>query len=241
MLTVLVGSNTTRRNTRLETLFAPLKKNGAEVIFYNDVTFSADALRASPESSSLFGIPAVSVISGVGDSAALRDELEKILPKLAESAQHFFLSEHALPADFKKRAVKAGATLEEFEEKNKIKKEEAFNFFLFTDAFSARKRTQTWALYRHAIQLGLEPRELHGKIFWCVKNMLLAEKTTSPTEAGMHPFVYEKSKASAKNFAQGELSRIATELTSLFHDSMLEGFDFEATLESFILRTLNKI
>lgn len=240
MLTVLVGSNTSRRNERLQSLLSPHKKNDADIIFYNDVNFNADLLRAKAESSSLFGGASIVVVSGIADSTALRDELENIIPLLSESQQYFFISENTLPASFKKLVEKSEGIVEEFEEKNKTKKEEAFNVFLLTDAFSARKRAQTWALYRQAINLGVEPRELHGKIFWAVKNMMLVYKTKSAKEAGLHPFVYEKSKGFAQNFKEAELEKMSGELTTLFHETMLDGTDFEIVLESFLLRTLSK-
>ena len=239
MLTILTGKNTSARNARVQTLLAPKIKNGAEVVFYNDVNFSADALRASAESASLFGDAPVSVISGVGDNTAIRDELEKILPELAESQQQFIISENSLLADFKKRAEKCDAVLEEFDEKKEAPARDGFIFEL-TDAFSARKRSQAWALYRKAVAIGMEPREIHGKIFWAVKTMLIADKTKSAGDAGIKPFVYEKAKASSRNFAKGELEKMATDLTDLFHNAMLEGFDFECTLEAFILKSLAK-
>ncbi|MBP6884667.1 MAG: hypothetical protein KBC17_02465, partial [Candidatus Pacebacteria bacterium] len=93
MLTVLVGPNTSRRNERLQSLLSPHKKNGADIVFYNDVNFNADLLKATAESSSLFGNASIVVVSGVADNSALRDELENIVPQIASSQQHFFISE----------------------------------------------------------------------------------------------------------------------------------------------------
>ena len=237
MLIVLIGTDTDRRHKRLETLVSQEEKAGADVRHYSDVSFNADDIRMSAGNTSLFGQKTVSVISGIGDSADLREAFEDIAEELAVSPDLFILSESAAPAAFVKRIKAAGVEPELFEQKEK-KKTEAFNSFALTDAFSARNRSQAWALYRAAITAGVEPRELHGKLFWATKTMLLAVKSKNAAEAGVHPFVFGKSQASAKAFAPGELEKIATDLVVMVHESMLTGGDLETTLEAFILKAL---
>lgn len=240
MLTILFGTDTKTRAKRLDELVSGFKKSGTEIRFYTDITFNTDELRATAGDTSLFGGTSAVIISGIGDRAELRDEAETILSELAESTHEFVLSENALLAGFLKKAKGAGAVVEEFKAPAKGKKEEVFNVFALTDAFSLRKRSLAWALYRRAISAGLEPRELHGKLFWAVKTMLLAEGSSSASEAGIHPFVYTKAKASAKNFAPKELEHIAVKLTEDFHQVLLEGRDAETAFEASILRVLEK-
>jgi len=240
MLTVLVGNDSVKRAKRLEALILALKKNGTEITFYNDVSFDADALREIAGSSSLFGGTTGIVISGVSDVADKRDALEKILPALIESPHQFIVSENSLLAPFLKKAMAKGGEIETFEEKNKIKKAEVFNTFLLTDSFCDRNRSLTWSLYRKAIDLGLEPRELHGKIFWAVKSMLAASSANTAEGSGLNPYVYTKSKKGSTHFKEGELEAIAVELAALFHEALVSGIDLETALESFILRSLAK-
>lgn len=70
--------------------------------------------------------------------------------------------------------------------------------------------------------------------------MLLAKKSKKAEDVGMHPFPYGKAKTSAQGFAEGELEKILTELTTMVHESMLSGIDLETALEAFILRTLER-
>ncbi len=240
MLTVLVGNDTGKRAKRLDVLLAPAQKSGGDIQVFSDVNFDATIFRTIAESMSLFGGTSTVILSGVGDVAELRDSLEKILPILSESPHTFIVSETSLLAPFLKKVQSSGGAIEKFELAEKIKKGEAFNSFLLTDAFSERKRSVAWPLYRKAIDLGVEPRELAGKIFWATKNMLLAKKTTGASESGLNPFVYSKAKLGSKNFSDAELEKIATELTILFHESMFSSVEFEPALEAFILRVLAK-
>ncbi len=238
MLTVLLGPDTLARAKRLEALLAPLKKSGADIRAYTDINFNADELRAIAGSSSLFGGILVCTLTGLADSAELRDELERLIPVFAESPHHFIISEHALLAPFLKKVESKKGTVEKFEQKDKPKKEEVFNSFLLTDAFSDRKRSLAWPLYRKAISLGVEPRELHGKIFWVVKSMLVAGGAKSASESGLNPFVYQKAKKGAEKFTKEELAHMAEELTVMFHETLIAGIDMETALEAFILQRL---
>ena len=236
MLTVLYGTDTQRRHARQETLVAPLVKKGAQHSSFSDTSFDVDALRTIAEQSSLFGDVAVVTISGIGDNAELRESFLGIAKGLAESSQIFILSEPALLAPFIKSVTTAGASVEKFE--GVKKKAETFNSFLFTDAYSARKRSQAWSIYRAAISAGVAPREIHGLLFWCIKNMLLAESSPNAESAGLHPFVYGKAKTAAGGFPKGELSRLLVETCALVHEATYGGLDLETAMEAFILRSL---
>ena len=240
MLTLLVGTDTAARTKRFDALVDSFLKRGVDVRRYTDVEFNPEELKALSGARSLFDGALAVVITGVGDTADMRDELESLFAVFAESEHAFVLSENALPASIIKKAEAVGATVETFSEKAKFKKAEVFNSFLLTDAFSERKRSLAWALYRKAIDLGVEPRELHGKLFWCVKTMLVTSTAASVGESGLNPFVYQKSKSASRNFAPGELESLLRELAVLFHEALVSGFDLEASLESFILRSLAK-
>ena len=240
MLTVLVGNDSAKRKKRFEALLLPYQKNGTDIQAFTDVNFDPNVFRTLAESMSLFGGVSVVTLTGICDIAELRDEFEKIISLLADSPNQFIICENSFLAPFLQKVQKKGGVVEKFELAEKIKKEEAFNSFLLTDAFSARTRSSTWGLYRKAIELGVEPRELAGKLFWATKNMLIAKKTNGAGESGINPFVYQKAKTGSKNFSDAELEKIAFDLTTLFHESMLSGIEFEPALEALLLRSLEK-
>ena len=240
MLTVLVGNDSLRRAKRLEAIVTPLSKKGVEVVSYNDVDFTATTLQEIAGSSSLFGGTLAAVVYGIGDIADSREAFEKIIPALVESPSQFILSEATLPAPFLKKVASKGGEVEEFELKNKPKKAEAFNSFILTDAFCDHKRSLVWSLYRQAIDLGIEPRELHGKLFWAVKTMIIAKRSVSAPESGLNPFVYAKAKKGSANFPPNQLEKLARELAVLFHEALVSGINLETALEAFLLRSLEK-
>lgn len=236
MLTVLYGTDTQRRRARQEALVAPLVKKGAQHLSFSDTSFDPDALRTIAEQSSLFGEMTVVTVSGIGDNAELRESFLGIAKGLAESSQIFILSENALLAPFVKSVTGAGGTVEKFE--GVKKKAETFNTFALTDAYAARNRSQAWSLYRGAISAGIAPREIHGLLFWCIKNMIIAEYSPNAESAGMHAFVYGKAKSAAKGFQKGELQKLLVEVCALVHEATYGGLDLETAMEAFILRSL---
>ncbi len=239
MLTVLVGTDTAARAKRLAALRAQFEQRGADVRAYTDANWNGEALRELAGASPLFGGEIAVIVSGIGDRADLRDEAEALLSEFGASSHHFVLAEASLLAPFLKKAEKHG-TVEKTGDILKQKKAEAFNVFALTDAYADRKRSMAWVLYRTAIGAGAEPRELAGKLFWAVKSMLAAAGARSAAESGLNPFVYQKSKRAAANFAPGELERHARELTLLFHETLASGIDLEPALEAFVLRSLAK-
>lgn len=141
-----------------------------------------------------------------------KTELGKI-EKLAEKIQEFSKKEN------------------EFDEKDSEKQ----TFFATTDAFGRRDRKQLWALFTNAIRNGMAVEEFHGAIFWQVKSMLLASKSKSAVEAGMSPFPFSKAKGFLKNFKEGELEKISSDLVAMYHDAHRGVDDFETMMEKFIL------
>ncbi len=240
MITVLVGSDVAARKKRLAILQATLQKECSDVRTITDIDFNGDELRSLAGSTSLFGGTFGIILNSIADNADRREELLALLPALSESAHRFVISENALPALFMKKVAALKITAEEFEPKFKAKKEEVFNTFLLSDAIYDRKRSLAWPLYREAISLGLESRELHSKIFWAVKTMLIAHSSKTAGESGLNPFVYQKAKKGSVNYTEYELKKMLTDLSELFHEALLSGIDLEAALEAYILRSLEK-
>ncbi len=237
MLTVLVGQHVDARAKRLEIILAGEREDGADIVVYNDVNFNKEEIIFSAQSVSLFGKKNTFVLSGIYDNTDIRPYLENILSELSDSSEHFIISEKSLLAPFLKKVTNLGAKIEKFDD-GKVDKKETFNVFALTDSYCDKKRSMTWAIYRVGISAGLDAYELHGKIFWAVKNMILTKKTVTAVEAGLHPFVYAKTKKSAEKFTLEELQKSLIALTVLFHENMFGGINMETSLETFILESL---
>lgn len=110
-----------------------------------------------------------------------------------------------------------------------------FNIFAFTDAVGARNKKDAWVLYQRALGQGQVPEQLFYKVFWLVRTMLLAERCATAGEAGLNPFVYQKSKSFLKNFKPGEVEKLSERLVCMYHDARRGLVDFEFGLEKIIL------
>lgn len=237
MLTILLGQNLEARGARLEGILSKERDAGNDVALYTDVNFNKDEIVFSANSVSLFGKKNIFVLTGICDNSETRAELEELLPLMCESSENFILCEKVILAPFMKKVAKLGATVENFEETKSVKKEN-FNPFALTDAYCDKKRSLAWAIYREGISTGIDPHELHGKIFWATKNMIITKLAKTVAESGINPYVYAKTKKSAEKFTLEELQKNLITLANLFHDTMVSGINLETSLESFVLRSL---
>ena len=237
MLTILLGQNLEARAARLDKILSKERDLGSDVVFYTDVNFNKDEILFAANSVSLFGKKNTFVITGVYDNSETRVEIEEMIPRMCESSENFILCEKVILAPFMKKVAKHGATVENFEETKSIKKE-TFNPFALTDAYCEKKRSLAWALYREGISSGVDPHELHSKIFWATKNMIITKLAKTVTESGINPYVYAKTKKSAEKFTLEELQKNLITLSNLFHDTLFSGTNLETSLESFVLRSL---
>ena len=107
--------------------------------------------------------------------------------------------------------------------------------FAMADALASRDSFRLWSLYRDAIDLGKVPEEIHGILFWQVKSLLMASRAETPGDAGLAPFVFTKAKRALSHFSNEDLTKMAKNLVSIYHDAHRGLCDFEAKLEIFTL------
>ena len=113
---------------------------------------------------------------------------------------------------------------------------EKISFFEFSDALGARKRKELWTLFQDALNESVPAEEVHAIFFWQIKSMLLAQKSSSPTEVNMKPFPFQKACGYARNYAKkGELEALSSKLVSMYHEAHRGKIDFHVALEKFIL------
>jgi hypothetical protein len=65
--------------------------------------------------------------------------------------------------------------------------------------------------------------------------MLLAKKCKNAEEAGMKSFPFDKARGYARNYKDGELEKMSSELVSMYHEAHRGNTDFFVSLEKFIL------
>ena len=172
------------------------------------------------------------------DRLFVNKEAEEIIVKnlkeIGESQNIFIFLEKKVNKPIIEKVKKNGGKIQEFEGASP-EHVEVFNNFSLTDAFGRRDKKQLWVLFNQAISSGSVPEEIHGILFWQLKCLILARDSKTPEEAGLKPYPYQKAKGFLKNFKEGELEKISSELVRIYHDSRTEGRSLETELEKFIL------
>jgi len=168
----------------------------------------------------------------------------KNIKELAKSENFFIFTEGKIDKAGLAKIEKVAEKVEEFvkPEKAPTKKEalaqkgEKIDFFEFADALGRRDKKNLWVLYQDALAEQVPAEEVHGIFFWQVKSMLLAKKCSSPTEANMKPYPFQKAREYGRNFnKENELENIAEKLVTMYHEAHRGNLDFFVVLEKFIL------
>lgn len=238
MIYLLYGSDTTKARAKLHDLVDSLikKKPDASHDRMNDETFDAGRLEELIGGMGLFSQKAIIEMHTIFRNKDAKEAVMERIKDIAASENIFVFLEGELTkadlAKFEKNAEK----VQEFPLKTTAEvKKEAFRIFSLTDAFGRRDRKLLWVLYTKAKINDIAAEEIHGILFWQVKAMLQASKTRSAKDAGLNPFVHQKSLAFAQNFKPGEITAISSRLVSLYHNARRGIVDFDVALEKFIL------
>lgn len=156
----------------------------------------------------------------------------KFLKEIQESENVFIMTEgKLLKPDFTK--------IEKYTEKSwvcelKDKEGQKENIFAITNHLLARDKKNLWIEFQKLKNI-FAVEEIHGTLFWAFKNILIASKTKSATEAGLKPFVYSNAKRAAAKFSQDELEEKFWNLTKILGDSRRGEGDLEVLLERWVL------
>ncbi len=187
----------------------------------------ADALG----SASLFGEPQCYLIDTPSADDTFFTEVVEGLSALKESVHQFFIIEGALLAADKKRYEKHAARMEEV----KAAAAERYNTFALADSLAKRDKKTLWVQLQEVRALGIPAEEVIGILWWQVKSLLLAARTSSAAEAGMKDFPYQKAKRALSAFKPGELETLAESLLLVYHDGHGGVRDIDMALERWVL------
>ena len=164
--------------------------------------------------------------------------LEK-LQNLAESEQIFLALEAKVDAPTLKKIEKYAKQVQKFDlPALPFGREQAgkFNIFSITDGLVAKDRGRLRISYIDLLQKGAVAEEIHGILFWQVKNMLLASRTDSQTDSGLAPFSYKNALTGARKYKTEELLTMSSELVNMTHRVRSGDGELEIMVEKWILQ-----
>jgi len=210
MIHILVGGDIKSKSIYIKELTGK-----SEVFFMPTNQLSKDVLMSYSNNVSLFNESPVIVVENILNDENFNLSNEE-LDAMKESKTMFIIKEDKLLAPLQKKYKKYG-DIKFFEEK-KVVKFVKFNIFNLTDAFANRDKIKTWILFNDAVLSGIEGEAIAGVLFWKIKTMILNGN---------------------RFFNKEELNYQSSKIISLYHKAHRGEFDFNISLEQFILSSLS--
>jgi DNA polymerase III delta subunit len=239
MIYLLYGSDTTKSRAKLHDLVASLikKKPDASHIKITDETFDEAYLEENIIGMGLFSQKTIVEMVHVFRNKDAKEIILSRLKEIGSSDNIFVFVEGELNKGELTKFEKYSEKVQLFEEPTSAKAPAGkdFNIFSLTDALGRRDKKQLWVLYTKAKMKDIADEEIHGILFWHIKSMIQALSATSAKDAGLNPFVYQKSIGFSRNFTPDELKKISSDLVSIYHNARRGITPFESALETFIL------
>lgn len=177
-------------------------------IYDNDIT-ERDITELVSTQSGLFGDKELYVIHDLARNL----ELKSILPDFRESENIIIFSEESVTKPITATFEKNKAIIKDFGKEVKAK-EKGLPVFNLADELGKRDKKNLWLLFQELV-IEVSPEEIHGILFWQIKNMMLVK--TSKENPGLAPFVYTKNKSYANNYSAQELKDLSKKFTHIFH------------------------
>jgi len=182
----------------------------------------------------LFGGRAAFLLEGISESEEWAEYVKENAKPISDSENIFIVNETFLTKAIVSAFEKAGGKAVLCAAKDKAAPERGGNFAL-ADAVGRRDRKASWVLYHEALGKGAVPEEIHGIIFWQLKNIFLAK---SGGATGIAPYPLAKAKSFATKWESEELSSALSNLVSVYHDSHRGIVEFPVALEMFLLENV---
>jgi len=234
MLYLLYGTDTNKSRSKLHELLdlAQKKRPDAELFRLHAENWSEGQLDELMQSHGLFESKYTVVLDGLLEKKESKSAMLDRLDALRDSDQIFLMIEGTVDAaTLKKIEAFAKQVQESALPQNK---KPSFNIFSITDKLVQKDKKGLWISYIDLLQKGAGPEEVHGILFWQVKNMLLASRADQK-ETGLSPFVYKNALSGARNFKEEELVSLSSRLVDITHRVRTGKGEMEVMLEKWIL------
>jgi len=208
-------------------------------VFMDENTFNISEFENYIESQSLFGNKTVVVLDNVLENDLNKSSIFKKIKEIESSENVFFFLESNLTKTDLKPIEKKVKNINFFDVISK--KEEKFNIFALTDAFSKKDKKQTWVLLQKALKSNVLAIDIANILIWSIKNLILVKgKSGSEKDikrTGLSPFVFKKTLPASKLWEEKNLRKTLKDIVFLYHDDR-RGENLSTDLELFVLRSL---
>ncbi len=140
--------------------------------------------------------------------------LSKILKQYTDTEHILIFSEDSVVKKDREAFQKHKAHIKEFEkeEKEETKK---YNTFALADLLGEKNRKKLWLAFREAVDAGVSAEEIHGVLFWQLKNLALVKQRATRE---MNAFVLRKNEVFAQKWTLEEIQNLANHFTKIYHN-----------------------
>ncbi|MDQ3077001.1 MAG: hypothetical protein M3Q63_03055 [bacterium] len=239
MIYLLYGTDSTKARAKLHDLVTSLikKKPDASHDRMNDEGFDAARLEENISGMGLFSQKTIVEMDNVFRNKEAKEIVLDRIKDIGKSENIFVFLESVLTKADLTKFEKNAEKVQEFESLSAeaAPRDKTFKIFSLTDAFGKRDKKQLWVLYTKAKMSEIADEEIHGILFWQVKAILQALSAKNAKDAGLNPFVYQKSIGFSQKYSHAELKRISSDLVSIYHNARRGITPFDLALEKFIL------
>lgn len=179
----------------------------------------------------LFGAGQAVLLDGCYLHAAHHDALLERLGTIQKSGSRVVILEEKLLAKDKKELEPYAEEIRIFSSKEK--KQASPELFAVGDAYIAQDKKGLWVSYQKALRAGFAAEEIHGTLWWQIKNLaLVIEEKENP---GLHPFVFSKLQKVVKKFNVQDVRDSGKSLIAILYAARTSQGSLEELLESWIL------
>ncbi|MFZ2151729.1 MAG: hypothetical protein WAV09_01325 [Minisyncoccia bacterium] len=227
MFIVISGTESSLLDQKTKEVLQKKKLLEGGVTYHDQPSF--DVLRESALAQDLFGVATAHIFRELDD---------EVYESLFSNVQSFSQSSNILivqvPKVLKKQkdiCTDAGVEVVEV----KALKEREMPSFVLADAFLRRDKKAAFTALHDELATK-PPEEVHGGLWYQMKNMALIFSGATEEESGLHPFVYKKIKSASAKFSKKECDEILKTLLEMNHKAHRGEVDFETALEQFVLK-----
>ena len=235
MLYVIYGTDTHKARAKLHDLLDLAKKKRPEAELFKLTTenWSEGQFDELLVAQGLFEQKYTTVLDNLFEKKDIKSYVMERLEGMKESEQIFLMLESSIDAASLKKLAKFSEKVQVFEKVEN--KKPSLNIFSITDGLVQKDKKKLWISYVDLLGNGAVAEEIHGILFWQVKNMILASRAGSATETGLSPFVYKNALTGARNYKNEDLQKMSSDLVDMTHRVRQGKGDLEVMMEKWML------
>ena len=195
MIYLLHGTDIAKSRKKLNSLINSLisKKKDATLIKINSDNLNLKELSDYSNVQGLFESRSIIVLDELLQNITNKEIVVKTLERFKDSQNIFIFIESKLDKKTLSKFEKFSEKIQKFSLREKNEAKSKFNIFELSDELGRRDRKKMWVMYQTGKLNNISSEEMHGILFWGVKNMVLAKNSKDASEANLSSFVYSKS------------------------------------------------